>query len=422
MNRYAIIGGAAIAAAAVVSALLSISANTDGFTAARSDPLDAHALNRENFYQVVVPRAQAEGSVDLYSFAPAFPPFWKQVLIPRFEAKYGIKVHFFNTRPLLADQQLIALRSLGRAPPADVYFAPGSHVRLYRRRSLAADFDLVSLLPEASAYPAARMLALTARDGRFVPFHLNQTALAYDSARWPEASVPRDFDALLAWAQAHPHQFAFTAPKSGGSGQGLMLAVAYRFMNAPCRKTFADAWWDDDDAQRWVKTSGCLAQTWRYLRALARVSVFTNGNADTQNLLANQAVQLGTVWEDGAYTFLKEKLLEPTFALTAPQPGMPGAADVLFVVAGARHPAAALLLIDFALSRSIQQWKLDEMASRTARGDINVAPSNTRTSPATRFMLPASALNSQWIWPPAAMMDALNREFDNQIAAAPSTP
>jgi multiple sugar transport system substrate-binding protein/putative spermidine/putrescine transport system substrate-binding protein len=420
VNRYALIGLAALAVGAAVAGLQSISANTHSITAAAADRFDARALNRKDFYRIVVPRARAEGSVDLYSFAPSFPPLWTQVLIPRFEAKYGIKVNFFNTRALLADQQLMALRALGRAPSADVYFAPGGHVRLYRLRALAADFDLASLLPEAAAYPAARLLALTWRDRRFVPFHLNQTALAYDRARWPAASVPRDFDALLAWAQAHPRQFAFTAPRSGGSGQGLMLAVAYRFMSAPCRQSFVDAWWDDADAQRWVETSGCLAQTWRYLRALASVSVFTNGNADTQNLLANKAVRIGTVWEDGAYTFLKEKLLEPSFALTAPQPGMPGSADVLFVVAGARHPAAALLLIDFALSRSIQQWKLDEMASRTARDDIDVNASGA--SAAARFMLPASSLNSRWVWPPAAMVEALNREFDAQVAAPRSTP
>lgn len=415
MNRYALAGiGAAVVAAVVlaVAALQRVPAHAD--TANASDAFDVRALDRDNFYQVVVPRAQAEGSVDLYSFAPSFPPLWKKIVIPRFEAKYGIKVNFFNTRPVLADQQLIALRALGRTPPADVYFAPGGHMRLYRRAALAADYDLASLLPQASAYPPA-LLSLTARDGRFVPFHLNQTALAYDSARLSAASVPRDLDALLTWARAHPYQFAFTAPRSGGSGEGMMLAAAYRFMNEPCRKTFADAWRNDADASRWVQTSGCLDEAWQYLRALAKVSVFTNGNADTQNLLANKAVTIGTVWEDGAYTFRREKLLEPTVALTIPQPGMPGSSDVLFVVAGTQHPAAALLLIDFALSRPIQQWKLDEMASRTGRVDIN--GSTPDTSPARRFMVPESSLNSRLTWPSVSMMTALDRAFDARVAA-----
>lgn len=414
MNRLAAIGIAAMAIAitAIAAFVLLTPSHSDARRPLPAGNADLQAVRRDNFYRVVVPLAKREGSVELYSFAPAFPPFWKTVLIPGFEAKYGIEVHFINTRPDLADQQLIALRSLGRAPPADVYFAPGSHMRQYRRNALAAGYNLASILPEASAYPPA-LLALTARDGRFIPFHFNQTALAYDSARLPEASVPRDFDALLSWAQAHPDRFALTAPRSGGSGEGLLLAVTYRFMSAQCRKTFVDSWKSDAAASQWVDTSGCMAQAWQYLRALVKVSVVTNGNADTQNLLANKAVMIGTVWEDGAYTFLKQKLLEPTVALTVPQPGMPGSADVLFVVAGTRHPAAALLLIDFALSRSIQQWKLDEMASRTGRVDIN--GNARRTGPAAPFMVPKSFLNPQLIWPPAAMMIALDRGFDQHV-------
>lgn len=416
MKRLAVIGiGAAVAAITalgLIGAFLSRAPARDHAPAARKPGVALRTIDRNDFYRIVIPLAKQEGSVDLYSFAPAFPPFWKDVLIPRFEAKYGIKVRFFNVQPDLADQQLIALRSLGRAPPADVYFAPGSHKRQYRLNALAADYDLAAILPEASAYPSD-LLARTARDGRFIPFHFNQTALAYDSARLAQASVPRDFDALLRWAQAHPNQFALTAPRSGGSGQGLLLAVTYRFMSAECRNTFADAWKRDADANRWVEASGCMDPAWHYLRALVKVSVLTNGNADTQNLLANKAVTIGTVWEDGAYTFLKQKLLEPTVALTVPRPGMPGSADVLFAVAGTRHPACALLLIDFALSRPIQQWKLDEMASRTGRVDIN--GSTHDTGPAAPFMVPQSSRNPNLIWPPAAMIVALERGFDRHV-------
>jgi putative spermidine/putrescine transport system substrate-binding protein len=402
----------AIAAFGLVATFRSLAPAHHHARAAPEPGVDLHTIDRNDFYRVVIPLAKREGSVDLYSFAPAFPPFWKNVLIPRFEAKYGIEVHFFNTQPDLADQQLIALHSLGRAPPADVYFAPGNHMRQYRRSALAAAYNLAAILPEASAYPPD-LLERAARDGRFIPFHFNQTALAYDRARLAETSVPRDFDSLLRWAQAHPNQFALTAPRSGGSGQGLLLAVTYRFMSAQCRITFADSWKSDADATHWVETGGCMSRAWQYLRALAKVSVLTNGNADTQNLLANKAVTIGTVWEDGAYTFLRQKLLEPTVALTVPQPGMPGSADVLFVVAGTRHPAAALLLIDFALSRPIQQWKLDEMASRTGRVDIN--GSARYTGPAASFMVPRSSLNPQLIWPPAAMMMALDRGFDRHV-------
>ncbi|WP_052382295.1 extracellular solute-binding protein [Paraburkholderia kururiensis] len=411
----------AVAALVVMMALayaLSLPAPAGSLNAAQASdvalPAPLRSLYRDRFYETVVPLAKAEGEVSLYSFPASFPPFWKNIVIPRFEAKYGIRVRFYNVRADIADQQLMSFRALGRTPPADVYFAPGSHVWLYRREGLAAPVDLAGVLPEAAAWPAAAF-GRSGRDGqgRFAPFHVNQTALAYDSIAVPSGNVPRDFDGLLAWAQAHPGQFAFTSPKNGGSGEGLLLAVAHRWMNADCRRALAAAWYDVEEARRWIETSHCLAATWRYLRALDSVSVMTNGNADTQNLIANRAVVMGTVWEDMAYTFARQKLLPPTVRLVAPQPGMPGSADTLFVVAGAAHPAAALLLIDFALSRPVQQWKLDQMASRTRR--LDMAGPEHAERPSAGFMLPASSNETCFGWPSVPMMAALDDAFVREV-------
>lgn len=378
--------------------------------------LSLRTLDRQHFYEVVVPLAKAEGTLTLYNFPASFPPFWKRIVIPRFEAKYGIKVAFYNVRPDVADQQLLAFRALRRVPPADVYFAPGSHVGFYRNESLAARLDLARILPEAAAYPAELFARLDSAE-RFAPFHMNQTALAYDSARIALDALPHELDGLLAWARAHPGQFAFTSPKNGGSGEGLLLAAAHRWMSADCRQRLDASWRDTDEARRWIDTGGCLTQTWRYLSALASVSVMTNGNADTQNLIANHAAVIGTAWEDMAYTFSRLKLIPPTVRLAVPAPGMPGSSDLLFVVAGARHPAAALLLIDFALSLPIQQWKLDQMASRSGRRDLADAQHEHEHGPAPSadFMLPASSLDAQFGWPSAPMMAALDDAFVHEV-------
>ncbi|MDP9651559.1 extracellular solute-binding protein [Paraburkholderia caledonica] len=377
-------------------------------------PSPIRTLSRDRFYETVVPLAKAEGQLSLYSFPASFPPFWKSVVIPRFEAKYGIKVRFYDVRADIADQQLMSFRALGRTPSADVYFAPGSHVSLYRREGLAAPVDLANVLPEAATYPAAAFERLNPRgQSRFAPFHLNQTALAYNSGAIAPYDVPRDFDGLLAWAQAHPGQFAFTSPKNGGSGEGLLLAAVHQWTNPSCRQALESSWHDVDQAREWINTSHCLETAWEHLRVLDSVSVMTNGNADTQNLLANGAVMIGTVWEDMAYTFARQKLLPTTIRLAMPQPGMPGSADTLFMVAGAAHPAAALLLIDFALSRPVQQWKLDHLASRTGRLDLTGA--GHAAQPASDFMLPAASADSWFGWPSASMMAALDDAFVHEV-------
>jgi ABC-type uncharacterized transport system YnjBCD substrate-binding protein len=70
---------------------------------------DAGKLTRENFYQTLEPAAKAEGQLVFYNFAGNFDPVWKLGLIPKFEARYGVKVVYSNVRKDQANQQLIAV-------------------------------------------------------------------------------------------------------------------------------------------------------------------------------------------------------------------------------------------------------------------------------------------------------------------------
>lgn len=368
---------------------------------------------RAGFYARIVPLAQREGEVEVYSYAASFPPFWERAVIPGFERKYGIKVRFFNSRSGIADHQLEAQREFGRPAPTDVYFAPRGHLDFYVRHDLASHIDLASALPEAGALARARLRDLPP-DGYFVPFHVNQSALAIDDAYFAStaATAPATLEELLNWAVAHPKKFALTSPRYGGSGGAFLIAVANHFMDPPCRAAFFSHSMTADAARNWVAHSGCLDGTWRYFKQLYPVSEVTRGNADTQNLLANRAAAMGTVWEDWSYTFIKYKLLQPTLRLSVVPSGMPGSADVLFVASGARHPAAAMLLIDYLLSAPMQQWKLDELRSRSARTDVVAA---SRDAASAGNMLPVSLDGLALPWPPAATMEALGSEFARQV-------
>lgn len=58
---------------------------------------DLSKVTRDNFYEIVVPVAKAEGAVTMYNFAGSFADTWKE-LITRFEAKYGIKVAYSDVK------------------------------------------------------------------------------------------------------------------------------------------------------------------------------------------------------------------------------------------------------------------------------------------------------------------------------------
>ncbi|AFD27595.1 extracellular solute-binding protein [Deinococcus gobiensis] len=378
-------------------------------------PLNVRDLNRDTFYKVIVPLARKEGSLTLYNFAASFPPLWKEVVIPRFQQKYGIKVNFYDTTSDVADQQLVAAHRAGQSAPTDVYFAPGGKAGFYKASGVLANLPLYALLPEARLYQKAAATSAVGvqHGGSFMPFHRNQTAIAYNSALVKAADVPRTFPALLAWAKKNPGKLAITSALKGGSGGGFAMSAASALMGASCKAQFMDQSVTADAAAQWVKTSGCLNSTWTYLKAINGLSEVTNGNNDTYNLIANNAASMGTVWEDGVYTYVQRRQLPDSVRLTLLSPGEVGGGDGLFVTADAPHPAAAMLFIDFALSADIQTWKLENMASRSVRLGIG---SDKITGKNAQNLLPGNLYPKFSLsWPADAMQVAFRDAYAAQV-------
>lgn len=358
---------------------------------------DADRLTPENFHQVLDPIARREGRLVFYNFAGNFDPVWKEGLIPRFEARFGVKVEYHNVRKDQANQQLLAVRRAGGASPVDVYFAGGPD-NFAAMASVVAPYPLTRLLPNLRGLAPVygdRPLGVDT-GGRWPIVHLSQSVLAYDGARLPGAQVPRSFESLLAWAQSHPGQFAFTSPAKGGSGGAFVYSAALHLVKDPaCRATLADGSLSQDRAQDWAMQARCLDPLWDYLARLLKVAELTNGNADTLNLMNNGRALIGTAWEDHALTFARAGLLPPSLRVTSLEPGLAAGGDGLIVAAGARSPAAALLFIDMAFSREFQAWKLDHHASRSPREDVDPAAVSAGTAP---YLLPPAQAR-QWSVP-----------------------
>jgi ABC-type uncharacterized transport system YnjBCD substrate-binding protein len=149
--------------------------------------------------------------------------------------------------------------------------------------------------------------------------------------------------------------------------QSLTLALV---KSDDCRKSLSNYSIDAAAAKAFV-ASPCMEPVWEYYKALLPVVEITNGNADTINLIANGEAWAGTAWEDMAYDFGGRGLLPPTVRPTLMKEGQVGGGDGMFMPSRAQRPAAALLLMDFLLSKESQLTKLRINGSRSARNDID---------------------------------------------------
>jgi ABC-type uncharacterized transport system YnjBCD substrate-binding protein len=335
--------------------------------------IDFSSLTAENFYDVIVPLAQQEGTVIFFDFTNSFEPLFLEHLIPAFEQEYGITVDYQRGDRDAAQQQLIATQNAGQPAPFDVMFVSGGAVFSLVQADAIANLPLHELLPNATRMDPELATVTGGFDhgGRYVPFHRNQTALVYNSDLFAGGEVPDDAASLLAWAQANPGAFAVTSPVRGGSGDGFMQSLMLELVEGEeCRQTMLDYSIDAEGATAFVE-SDCAAPVWDYYSELLPVVEVTAGNSDTLNLMANGVASIGTGWEDMSYDFVNRGLLPPSTRLTLMEKGQVGGGDGYFMTPRAPHPAAALLLMDFFAGKEMQAVKLSVNGSRTANLDVD---------------------------------------------------
>lgn len=377
---------------------------------------DAGKLTRDNFYQTLEPAAKAEGQLVFYNFAGNFDPVWKLGLIPKFEARYGVKVVYSNVRKDQANQQLIAVHKAHQPSPVDVYFAGGSdNFDALNEAGVVARLKLSSLLPNLAAVPSEYKDVISGIDtgGNWPLVHRSQLVLGYDSATLPTPQMPASFEALLAWAQKNPGKFAITSPAKGGSGAGFLYSAALHFVtDAACKQTLRDVRLRHEQVVRWAGDAACLEPLWAYLAQLVKVSELTNGNADTLNLLNNKQVLIGTSWEDLMLTFVLGKQLPETSRAALLAPGLIAGGDGIFIPANARNMAAALLFIDMAMGREFQTWKLQQHASRPVRNDVDTT---AVAGAAARYLVPAEQMKTGSVPANWAVTRGLAQVFEDKV-------
>src|SRR2546426_6056717 len=138
-------------------------------------------------------------------------------------------------------------------------------MRALTKAGVIANLPLVDLLPNAADVEpaAARASRGVKHSGTVVPFHRNQTALAYNSALVP--NPPQTFEALLAFAKEHSGRVTVTDPTHGGSGSGFLESALLKF-SPQCKDDYYN--FDLTKEQAAAAAQKCMEPVLAYWRGL----------------------------------------------------------------------------------------------------------------------------------------------------------
>ncbi|TLZ82557.1 MAG: extracellular solute-binding protein [Methanobacteriota archaeon] len=328
--------------------------------------IDLSKLTRDNFTAMVTPAAKSQSGLVFYDFADTLCELLAKESAD-FTQQTGISVKHVCVDGDTATQQLIAEAQAGKPASADLFFGPNNSMRALTKAGVVANLPLVDLLPNATdvEQAAARASRGFKHGGTVVPFHRNQTALAYNSAL--VTKPPQTFEELLVFAREHSGKVTVTDPTHGGSGSGFLESALLKF-SPECKDDYYN--FDLTKEQATAAAQKCMAPVLAYWRSLKPYVKFSNGNENSIKALANNVALVATVWEDDLYTLATKGLVPQSARPVLLQTGQVGDGDGLFIVASTQKLEAALLYANFLMSDKVQIDKLEQTGSRTARVNL----------------------------------------------------
>ncbi len=356
--------------ALVVSVLLAVQAQAIAPVGSSQFNVAAHIdltkLTRDNFTSFLTPVAKTQTGLVFYDFADTLCELLTKEGAS-FTQQTGIAVKHVCVDGDNATQQLIAEHQAGKPPSADLFFGPNNNMRGLTKAGIVANLALVDLLPNAkNLEPSAAQYSRGFKHGgTVVPFHRNQTTLAYNSAL--VSTPPTTFEELLTFAQTHKGKVAITDPTHGGSGSGFLESALIHF-SAECSKDLYDFSLTKEQATQLA--TRCMQPVLSYFRELRPFVRFTSSNENSIRALANNVALVATVWEDDLYTLATKGMVPQSTRPVLLKSGQVGDGDGLFVVSSTQKLEAALLFADYLMSDRVQIDKLEQTGSRTARVDL----------------------------------------------------
>jgi putative spermidine/putrescine transport system substrate-binding protein len=168
-----------------------------------------------------------------------------------------------------------------------------------------------------------------------IPFYQPTVSMFYNSEKLP--NPPQTLEELGTWVKENPQRFTYEDPRSSsgvGSGTMFLLTTMHYFG-------------DENDPSTWD-------EAWTYLKDMQE-NVYPQPNTGEQalELMRKGEIYLMAFWNDWGI-FAKDTLDMPFMQNYLLESGMPIRNTPFAIPTDARHPVAALLFVDYALSPEMQ--------------------------------------------------------------------
>ncbi len=283
---------------------------------------------------------------------------WEVTLIPAFNAQFpdvnvSVQHDLHSERGQQTLAKLSAATDQNQDPGFD--FIDESGVCLN-----AAKAGLL-LTPTSENLPAIDDVPEATREqglGMAVPYRASSVLLAYNPQTVTD--VPESLTDVIEWIIANPGRFAYNSPATGGSGQAFVTSVLDMNITDAAAREKMTVEYDKELQQLWDPGFEQLIELGP---SMYQQGVYPNGNSQVLDLLASGQIDMAPVWSDQFISGQAAGTIPAHIkAKQISDPSFTGGASYLGVPTAGKNPAAALALINFALSPEGQELISTEMA------------------------------------------------------------
>lgn len=281
----------------------------------------------------IIAQAKQEGQV---TFTVWYLTDEFRAAVKPFEDEYGIKVSIPNGTADAFRDKLLA-ESGATSGGIDVFA---------RNFNDYENLDLEALFHNLAALPAdpGRISQMHGVDGQgyVLAYWGNQTGISYDPDKVSEADLPQTPDQFAAFWAEHPGKFGFNYEK-GGSGPSF-------YQNTIRAITDIDLSNGEVDQARIDQ----LAPGLQFFREHAENYVITASNGDSIVRVSDGELWMAPGWEDHVAGLQKRGEIRKSIRFYVPEMGMYGGGNGVAIPKNARHPAAALVFVNWLTSAATQ--------------------------------------------------------------------
>ncbi|HEY4385248.1 MAG TPA: extracellular solute-binding protein, partial [Ktedonobacteraceae bacterium] len=214
---------------------------------------------------------------------------WTNTLIPGFEKAYpNIKIHLTYAGSGTSSTATFARLSAAVTAKRD----SGMDVLDSGIVTQAITANLMTPITTAQVPNLSRVdpALLQQVNNMAVPYRGPSVVLAYNSAKVTQP--PTTLDGLLSWIKAHPGEFTYNTPDSGGSGQGFVQRVLNSHVSTSDENTFITGY-DPSLESQW---NAGIQELKSLQPAIYQHGFYPSGNTAVLQLLANGSIQMAPVW------------------------------------------------------------------------------------------------------------------------------